>query len=350
MKREDKPERLQDMLASHLQRQPAAFDFDQWAREHPEEAQMAAQGFPKAAPRPRIQLAHIWRCIMTSRYTKLAGAAVVVLVALSFLFPSGNGIVPESIALADVQKALLEQEDARVTGTRYCFIGDDEEPTHALGVEKLFSLSYGHADRTFTEDGKLIIEFTYHIPTGTATVVFPTYKLYYRMEVPRDYRERVQRMTRDDFIEWIWASGNYRKLSPREVKGIKAVGFEVSDLPERFLDDLGIGSRIANFFVSFRSISVRMWADPKKRLPVLVEGEGEFAPCLITGYRKMRLREINDEWDFEVDLEEEKFLSEIPDDYESLSLPSARKAGPADVVASLPIALIAALRSRRRRK
>jgi hypothetical protein len=157
-------------------------------------------------------------------------------------------------------------------------------------------------------------------------------------------------MTRNDFIEWIWAPGDYRKLSPREVKGIEAVGFEVSDLPERFLNDLGIGSRIANFFVSFRSINVRMWADPKKRLPVLVEGEGEFAPCLITGYRKMRLREINDEWDFEVDLEEEKFLSEIPDDYESLSLPSALKTGPADVAASIPIALIAALRSRRRRK
>ena len=43
---------------------------------------------------------------MQCLYTKYAGVGVVLIVVLSFLFPSNNGIVPESIAWADVQRAM----------------------------------------------------------------------------------------------------------------------------------------------------------------------------------------------------------------------------------------------------
>ncbi|MBN2129677.1 MAG: hypothetical protein JW741_09275 [Sedimentisphaerales bacterium] len=327
MKHRKNDNQVDEMLARYLRREPARFDYESWAEKFPDEARLAATGFAATEPQPRISLAQIWRCIMTSRYTRYVTAAAVLLVALSFLFPGGNGIVPESIAWADVQKALVEQEQVRVTGTRNCFFGDDETPTHKLGVEKLFSLSYGYADRTFTEEGKLIIEFTYHLPSDTVTVMFPTVKKYYRMEVSSEYRDQAGQVAPENYFEWLWASGDYRQIGPRKVQGIDAIGFEVSDVHDRFLTGLGINPRIANFFFSVQSLSVRMWVDPKKRLPIQIEGEGQINRCLITGYSKMRLREINDRWDFGARLDESQFQPEIPEDYEQLGVPEAAQAG-----------------------
>jgi hypothetical protein len=353
MKRHDDDNQVDAMLNKHLHCEPADFDIDKWAGKFPEEAKLAAAGFPSATWHPRTQLMQIWRYIMTSRYTRYAGVAVVVLVALSFLFPGGNGIIPESLAWADVQKALEEQTQVHVTGTRNCFLGDDETPTYKLGVEKLLSLSYGYTDRTYTEDGTLIIEFAFHLPSGTATVLFPTVKKYYRTEIPADRRDRFLQMTREDFFNWLWASGNYRQIGPKQVQGIEAVGFEVPDIVDRLLglDGLGLNAKLVDFFLRFQSLSVRMWVDPERRLPIQVEGEGEIAPCLITGYRKMRLCEIDDSFDFDADLDESLFNPEIPEGFEPLAVPGVAKAGA--VVSALAVAGIPAVvivrRSRRHR-
>ena len=354
MKRKPTDNQVEEMLARHLHREPAQFDFQKWAQTFPEEARQAEAGFAPAASNRSNQRTQVWRRIMTSRYTRYSGIAAALLVAFSFLFPGGNGIVPASIAWADVQKAIEEQQQARVTGVRNCFFGDEEKPSHKLTVEKLFSLSYGYADRTYTEDGTLIIQFTAHLPSGTMTVLFPTVKKYYRVKMPAPSLERVQSMDRDDFFEWLWASGDYRKVGPKEVQGIEAVGFEVDDLVDRFLgaDGLGVSSKIVNFFFSMRSMTVRMWVDPERRLPIQVEGEGEINPCLVTGYRKMKLTEINDHWDFDVDLAENLFDPEIPEDYEQLGVPGVVKAGAALYsigIASIPIVLIGVRRSNRKR-
>ena len=350
MKRKKSDNQVDEMLARHLHREPAEFDFERWAEKFPEEAKLAATGFAGATSKIRIQLAQIWRCIMTSRYTKYASIAAVLLVALSFLFPGGNGIVPESIALADVQKAFEEQETARVTGMRDCFFGNDETPTYALSVEKSFSIHHGYADRTYNAKGELVIYFAYHLPTGTVTVMFPTVKKYYRMEVPPDYRDRAQQVTPESFFEWIWASRDYRQLAPKQVQGIEAVGFEISDVADRFLGALGVNRTVANFFFSPRSLKARLWVDPNRRLPIQIEGEGEINPCLVTGYRKMRLTEINDVWEFDVGFDESLFNPEIPDGYEQLAVPTAVKAGvalSATALAGIPVVLIRRRRSRR---
>jgi hypothetical protein len=129
MDRKDDIDRLDELLAKHLRREPAAFDFERGAHGFADE--LVQSGFS-------VGLQTNWqigRCIMTSRYTKLAGVAAVVLVTLSFLFPGGNGIVPESVAWADVQKAMEQVHTIRVTGTRNCFFSDDESPSHRLVLE-----------------------------------------------------------------------------------------------------------------------------------------------------------------------------------------------------------------------
>jgi hypothetical protein len=323
MKREDDMDRLDEMLAGHLRREPASFDFEQWAHKFPEDAKLVRTGFARPVPNRRTQLMKIGRMIMTNRYTRLAGVAAVVLVGLAFLFPSGNGIVPESVAWADVQKAIEQAHSARVTGTRSCFFSSDETPTYKLGVEKLFSLSDGYVDRTFAEDGRLLIELAYDMPSGTATVLFPTYKRYYRTQVPAEFREKVKQATPEKFFEWLWASGDYRKVGPKEVQGVQAAGFEVSDLTDRFTRGLGLNERMMSFFLSFGLADACIWVNPKTRLPIQIEFEGQVRPCLLTGYRDMKLREIDDRWEFDIELDGAQFRPAIPQDYQELPVPVA---------------------------
>ncbi len=349
MKEQKNDTRLDDMLARRLRREPAAFDFDEWARRFPHEAKLARSGFAGPDEGRRIRSPKVWRYIMESRYTKYAGVAAVVLVALAFLFPDRNAIVPESIAWADVQKAMEQIQTMRVTGTRNFFFGEDQTPTQKLSVEKLFSFSQGYVDQTFTEDGKLIIEFIYHLPTGTATVLFPTAKRYYRVQIPEARRDELQQITLEGLFEALFASGDYRQLEPKEVQGVRAVGFEVSDLTERLFGGLGGSQKIANFFFPVRSLNARVWVDPKARLPILVEAEGEVGPCIITGFRPMRLVEADDRWEFDIELDEAQFNPAIPEDYQELVLPLAAQAGAGLYgigLASIPVVLVATKRSR----
>ncbi len=289
---------------------------------------------------------------MASRYTKLAGVAAVILVVLSFLFPSRDGIVPESIAWADVQKAMEQVHTIRITGTRNCLFSEDETPAHKLGLEKLLSFSRGYVDRTFTEDGQLIIEFAYDLPTGTVTVLFPTQKKYYRTKAPQPFPEEARQVTFKEFGEYLFVSGDYRVIGPNDVQGIQAVGFEVSDLHSRLKAKLGFGGKLVDFFFSFGESNARMWVNPKTRRPIQIEAEGKINPCLVTGYREMTLREIDDRWEYDVELDGAQFLPTIPEDYEELVLPVASKVRAALYVAGVgaigPVCLTAR-RSRRAR-
>lgn len=290
---------------------------------------------------------------MTSRYARLAGVAAVVLVTLSFLFPGGNGIVPESVAWADVQKAMEQAQTIRVTGTRNCFFGDSGTPTYRLGLEKLFSFSRGYVDRTFTEDGQLIIEFTYDLPTGTMTVLFPTQKKYYRMQAPQALQEKTRQLTFEEYGKELFVSGDYRMVGPNDVQGIRAVGFEVSDLFGRLSTGVGAGGKLMNFFLSFGESNARMWVNPETRLPIQLEAEGKFNPCLVTGFREMTLREIDDRWDFGVELDDAQFLPAIPEGYEALAVPVALKVRAGWYAAGMgslgPVCLVVR-RSRRRQR
>ena len=78
---------------------------------------------------------------------------------LTFLFPVTNGIMPENVALADVQEAFEKQESAATRGTRTCtFETDDGEKTYALPVLKRIS-NLGYSDKTFDED-ELLDQFS----------------------------------------------------------------------------------------------------------------------------------------------------------------------------------------------
>jgi len=76
-------------------------------------------------------------------------------------------------------------------------------------------------------------------------------------------------------------------------------------------------------------------------------------PCLLTGYREMKLHEIDDRWEFDVELDAAQFLPAIPEDYQELTVSPAVKAQAAWCVAGAGLitpAVLAARRSRRHRR
>jgi hypothetical protein len=125
-----------------------------------------------------------------------------------------------------------------------------------------------------------------------------------------------------EFGESLFVSGDYRMIGPNDVQGIQAVGFEISDLHSRLKTKLGLGGKLVDLFFSFGPARARLWVNPKTRLPLQLEAEGKVNPCLVTGYREVTLREIDDRWDFNVKLDDAQFLPAIPEDYQPFRLDS----------------------------
>jgi hypothetical protein len=138
--------------------------------------------------------------------------------------------------------------------------------------------------------------------------------------MPAEYRDKVKQITPEGFFQWICASGDYRKIGPKEVQGIQAIGFEVSDLAERLAGGIGLNKNVVDFFVSVAELRTCVWVDPQARLPIRAEAEGKINPCLLTGYHAMTLREIDDRWEFGMEFDGAQFLPAIPKDYQEFTL------------------------------
>lgn len=263
---------------------------------------------------------------MANRQMRLAGIAAGILALLVSLLPAGaQAEGPEA-----AQKAAEQMHSVRITGTRDCFFSQEETPTCKLTLEKLLSRSHGYVDRTFAEDGRPLVEFTYHLPTGTATLLFHACKQYYRMQMPQELQETVRQVTPEQAFEWLFASGEFRKVGPQEVQGVQAIGFEVSNLPERLMSGLSVGQQLVNFFFPIERSSTCIWVNPEARLPVQLEAEVQVRPCFMTGYQPMRLREVDARWEFEVELDSAQFLPAIPEDYQQLAVPAVSADDAAD--------------------
>ncbi|MBN1361713.1 MAG: hypothetical protein JW993_14040, partial [Sedimentisphaerales bacterium] len=191
---------------------------------------------------------------MKSPYTKTAAVVAISLAVLSVLFPPRHGISLESVALADVQKAVQAQETVFATGTRT--ITFDEKPTiFPPGMDAMFETPeggqgpvileftaenymspQGYATKIYAKDGQLVMYAGIHNDTGEGVILLPTARAYMRFEMLEAYRERMAGFTIQGFMDMLYKSGDYRKIGPKRVQGIDAVGFEVSGWEQRILE------------------------------------------------------------------------------------------------------------------
>ena len=285
--------------------------------------------------RRRIDL---WRRIMKSPYTRTAAVLAISLAVFSVLLPTRR-----SVALADVRKAVQAQETVFAAGTRTIIFA--EKPTFVpSGLEWLFEkpadedgsfrLEFvaetymtpeGVAGRFLTQDGQLLSQGAIHNETGRAIFLFPPAKTFVRFDMLPAHRERMAGFTVQGFIDMIYKSGDYRKVGPRRLQGIDAVGFEVSGWDKRILE--GFPSFIVKMLFNLEQGTGRIWIDPETSLPIQSESEVKLKACMLSFFKDADVRQIDDHFEWGVEIDEGLFDPEIPEDYQELSPPGAAAIG-----------------------
>ncbi len=310
----------------------------------------------------------LWRRIMKSPYTRTAAVLAIGLAVFSVLFPTRHGIVPESVALADVRKAVQAQETVFATGTRT--ITFDEKPTFVPpgldvlferpeGEEDLFILEFtaetyvspkGYATKIYGKDGQLVMQASIYNETGKAILLLPTAKVYVQFDVVEAYRQRMAGFTIQGFIDMIYRSGDYRRVGPERVQGVEAVGFEVGPWDERALE--GVNPYFVKLLFNLQQGTGRAWIDPKTNLPVQTEGEIKLKACVMSFFKDADVKQIDNNFQWGIEIDEDLFRPEIPEGFQRLSLPSGTTVGA--VVSGVALAGVAPwcffIRRRRRRR
>jgi hypothetical protein len=235
------------------------------------------------------------------------------------LLPGGNGVFPESVALADVQEAVQEQQSAEIRGTRTAtFETEKGKKTYVLPVLKRVS-SLGYSDTSFGEDGELLLRFCHHYPSETTTLILAPLKIYFRFNPGEDLRWSAWGMSPQEMLQFLFQEGEYVKVGPKQVEGVGAIGFEVSDLEQRLFG--GMSPEFTEFIVAFERSKCTMWVDPKTKLPIAVDGEFDFGKCVATAFRKTHLKEVNRPFQWGIEIDEKEFLPDMPEGYQRVELP-----------------------------
>lgn len=272
---------------------------------------------------------------MKSPLTKTAAIVAIVLVVLSFLFPTRHGIVPASVALADVQEAVQAQETVIATGKRTLYfnrkpvfippgfgtlfeknlIGHEDGSYTWTLISKTYVSPQGYANLVYTEDGQLLAHACAD-SQGVATFMFPPAKMYARSKLSQDYQDAMAGFTVHGFIKMLYQSGDYRRIGPKQIGTVDAVGFEVTDWRQRM--PKALNSRMASLLFNMRDVTARAWINPETRLPFRAEAEGEIAPCVVSLFEKARLTIVDDTFEWGIEIDEMTFLPEIPNDYQPI--------------------------------
>lgn len=275
-----------------------------------------------------------WRHTMKT-CSKIAAVLIIVIVLASFLFPTRHGLVPGSVALAEVQAALAAYETIFASGTRILTSNKvpavmppawkqllerpegDEGPVRLTLHSETYISSKGYANRVYDTNGVLLADASLHYETGLATFLVPSLKVYFQFEVSEAQRAAMSGFTIQGFINMLYQSGDSRELDPRDVKGIQAVGFEVTDWQARIF---GEAPEMFHALLNIQRATARAWIDPKTKLPVQTENECDLNGSVITFFQPAHLSVIDDTFEWGIPMDETLFQPDIPEDYQPLPL------------------------------
>jgi hypothetical protein len=256
---------------------------------------------------------------MKSPYTHTAAIGIALAMLVTILFPGTNGVLPGSVAMADLQDAVRKQQSAAIRGTRTpTFETDDGRKTYVLPVLKRVS-DLGYSDTTFGEDGELLLQLCHHYPTATTTVVLAPLRIYCRFNTGEDLRWGVWGMSPQKMFQFLFQEGEYVKVGPKQVDGVEAIGFEVSDVEQRLFG--GMPPKLVRFMLPVERSKCTVWVDPRTKLPIVMEGECEIGKCFATALRKTHLKEVDGSFQWGVEIDEKEFLPDMPEGYQQVEVP-----------------------------
>jgi hypothetical protein len=241
---------LDDMLSEHLQRKPARFDFEQWAQTHAQSVEFLRSAHQDSDRTPKAYTSMIWRYIMKSPMTKIAAMIAVAFVVFTSLFPSNNGLLPASVAFADVQEAVMAQETLFAASTHtvtwqkkpaflpppfkdlFQELGDEGPFQLTMTCEKYMSTE-GFAHRMYDANGNMVMSLGIDLKAKEATLLLPSVKAYMKFKIPEAYHPGLTGLTFEGMMNTMFRSENYRSAGTKQIDGIEAIGFEVNDMVER---------------------------------------------------------------------------------------------------------------------
>ena len=282
-----------------------------------------------AARRPNL-----WRFIMESKVTRYSAVAVVTLgVAFVLLGPfgtPGNG----GVVLADVQKKVAGIETMILRGTKtYTYLGEPDRIFEFDGIKCKFDLvryhstQYGLVEEGYSE-GKLIYRITFNIPEEQTLILFPKYKKYLKFASMDAIEKIMESFSTPNGILNLLLAGDYKKLGRDKIDGIEVEAFEFQGtepfkelLPKAVFD-------IQNYKGKF-------WIGIEEQLPVRIEGDLVIGKSFTTMFNDLNLREVNVLDKYNIELDEDIFDTNPPEDYTELTLSDILQVIPVEAKAGL---------------
>lgn len=248
----------------------------------------------------------IWRIVMESKMTKVAVAAVIVIVVGVGINYYGGSVDVASVAWADVAER-IEQMPSHIVRARMVGRCEGEEtPFMELDLIKYYSAEYGMREEMYDAFGNMANQIYILAKEKISVTVVPVLKEF-KVVALSDEQLRMFGMSMEQVIEQL-KSDRYTELGRKMVDGVVVEGIEFGDA--RFLTE-------AYPFV-IDSVVARLWVDIETNLPVQMEAEivsrDKFA-TIWTGGKPLRAEAVVDEFEWDAELDWSTFEPNIPDDY-----------------------------------
>jgi len=351
MKHDKNDKWLDPLLSEHVHREPEKFDFQKWAREHPNETRLLRSGYADSSRNAKTSVQNLWRFIMESKVTKYSAAAVIVLamtlVLLSPFSMPGNG----GVVLANVQQNVAGIETMIIRGTKTVTRpGELDNIVKFDGMKcefdlvKYFSQQYGLVEEGYIGD-KLFYRFTFNRPKRQTLLLLPTYKKYGTFTSTDKQMQLLENGTPKGIIKLLMMGG-YRKLGRDNINGAEVEVFE-------FQDTESFKGILPKTIMDIKNVHGKVWIGIEAQMPILIEGDIDIGKSFMSLFQELNLHEVNTFHDYNIELDESIFDINPPEGYTELTLsdllpfiPVEAKAG----IAGLGIAPIGFVFWRRRRR
>ena len=266
--------------------------------------------FPKHRLQQTAQTVQIWRTIMRNPMTKFAAAAVIIFAVFLApnLFDKTSGIAWAEVVerLEDI-KTVVYKINADVRGmpgtpqgytthiTQDVMVSYEQE---AVRIDSVMQTPRGDAKtQTYIlfEDRILL-------------TLIPAQKKYIEVSISDEHMKKMEK-EKGDPVTLLSAmlEHDYTELGRKEIDGVMAWGIEVSD-PK-------LGAKMGSFISggTFDEITVQLWVDEKRELPIRINATGSSKD----GQSSMEV--VYDSFQWDIDIEPALLEPEIPDDYELIA-------------------------------
>jgi hypothetical protein len=334
---------LERLLARHIYREPAKFDFQRWSEKYPEESRLLERGFKDSGRSQEIRIYHVLRCIMKSRATKYSAAAVVALAVTLVLLSPFGGPQHGGVLLADVQKKIAETDTMVLRGQKIFSFVADPNISFKFDVVKYMSRAYGHTEEGYIGD-KLVYRITFNLPKKQTLIILPIWKKCLKFPCTDEQIRIVEKVNPTGFID-LFLQTDHKELGAGNINGIDVEGFEFQSM--KSLENI-----LPKFLFDIHLDKASVWIGVKELLPIRIEGDLIIGKSFLTAFTELRLHEFCVLENYNVELDENIFNTDIPEGYSEIKITDfiPVKAALAGLsVASVPIGLVIRRNLRKRK-